>query len=285
MAAIAIKTELDVIEKYQELVKVSMDGDSSYIRAKETLEQMYTDNDVPQDSKGEVLAGLISSLHTSVMTTSMNTALNWAAKEKDLALQKLELEKQLDILSNNVLQSKAEADKIRNSDLIQQAESIRQHGVMTVVDGKVVSLADEGVQYQNMLLTKEKIESENKAQKLSDVKIKETNAGIHKIVADTYVNYGTYSGYNITDSGVTGVSNNTPTGYTTLSAAQLQIAQEQAKGYTYNAWSNVASGLGSTIGVALTSETDIFADAENAGILTQWKDTISKMNAITPPSF
>ena len=41
---------------------------------------MRTDNDVLQESKGEVLAGLISSLHTSVMNTSMNTALEWAAK-------------------------------------------------------------------------------------------------------------------------------------------------------------------------------------------------------------
>jgi len=284
MATITTSTELDVIGKYRELVKVSMEGDSSYIRAKETLEEMYDDNDVPQEGKGEVLAGLISSLHTSVMTTSMNTALAWSAKEKDLALQKLELEKQLDILQNQIEQTKAEADRTTNADLIQQAESLRQHGRMTVVKGKVVGLSDEGLQYQNIQLTKEKVESENKAQELSDAKLKETHAGVNKLVADTYVNYGMYNGYTITDKGITGITDITPVGYTTLSDAQLSIAKEQAKGYAYNAWSNVASGLGSTIGVALTSETDIFT-GDNAGILTEWKDTIGKMNKIQPPSF
>ena len=47
---------------------------------------------------------------------------------------------------------------------------------------------------------------------------------------------------------------------------------------------NVASGLGSTVGVALTSEADIFSGS-NGDILTQWKDTVSKMNRIQPPTF
>lgn len=281
---IAVKTELDVLSKYTELISKAMSGDSPYIRAKETLEEMYNDNDVPQDSKGEVLAGLISSMSTSIMTTSMNTALAWASKEKDLELKKLELEKQLQILQNQIEQTKAEADRIANADLIQQAESLRQHGRMTVVNGKVVGLSDEGLMYQNIALTKERIESEQKTQNLSDARIKELYAGINKIVADTYVNYGMFTGYTIAENGVTGITDVTPHGYTTLSKTQIAIGKEQAKGYAWNAWSNVASGLGSTIGVALTSETDIFSGT-NGDILTEWKDTISKMNKIQPPTF
>lgn len=276
--------ELDVIAKYKELIKVSTDADSLYIKAKETLEQMYTDNDVPQDSKGEVLGQLIGSLHTSVMSTSMNTALAWAAKEKEIALRKLELEKQLDVLTNSIAQTKAEAERVRVANLVQQAESLRQHGIMTVVDETVVGLSKDGIQYQNIELTKEKIESEKKAQNLSDAKLKESYVGINKLVADTYVNYGMFTGYTISENGITGITNNTPAGWKTLSNAQLSIAQQQAKGYAWNVWSNVATGLGSTIGVALTSETDIFT-GDNSGILTQWKDVITKMNSIQPPSF
>lgn len=284
MATVTETSKLDVIAKYKELIKVSTDADSLYIKAKETLEQMYKDNDVPQDSKGEVLGQLISSLHTSVMSTSMNTALAWAAKEKDIALRKLELEKQLDVLTNNIAQSEAEAERVRVANLIQQAESLRQHGTMIVANEKVVGLSAEGIQYQNIELTKEKIESEKKAQNLSDAKLKESYAGINKLVADTYVNYGMFTGYTIAENGITGVTNVTPTGWKTLSNAQLTIAQQQAKGYAWNVWSNVATGLGSTIGVALTSETDIFT-GDNSGILTQWKDVITKMNQIQPPSF
>lgn len=284
MATVTETSKLDVIAKYKELIKVSTDADSLYIKAKETLEQMYKDNDVPQDSKGEVLGQLISSLHTSVMSTSMNTALAWAAKEKDIALRKLELEKQLDVLTNNIAQSEAEAERVRVANLIQQAESLRQHGTMIVANEKVVGLSAEGIQYQNIELTKEKIESEKKAQNLSDAKLKESYAGINKLVADTYVNYGMFTGYTISENGITGVTNVTPTGWKTLSNAQLTIAQQQAKGYAWNVWSNAATGLGSTIGVALTSETDIFT-GDNSGILTQWKDVITKMNQVQPPSF
>ena len=281
---IAVKTELDVLSKYTKLINEAMSGDSPYIRAKETLEEMFKDNDVPQDSKGEILAGLISSMNTSIMTTSMNTALAWASKEKELEFKKLELEKQVQILQNQIEQTKAEADKIVNSDLIQQAESLRQHGKMTVVNGKVVGLSAEGLMYENTELTKEKTKSEQKTQDLSEAKVKELYAGVNKIVADTYVNYGMFTGYTIAENGVTGIMDVTPLGYTTLSKTQIAIGKEQAKGYAWNAWSNVASGLGSTIGVALTSETDIFSGS-NGDILTEWKDTISKMNRIQPPIF
>lgn len=283
MATISITSDLDVIEKYKELVHSSMDGDSIYIRTKETVQALFNSGDIKNGERAEVIAQVVSSLNTSLVNTSMNTALQWASQEKEIALRKLELERQLDILDNEKLKTENEADRIKNDNLVQQADSLRQNGAMTVVDGKVKALDDTGVQYENILLTREKVDSENKAQILSDAKLNETNAGIHKIVADTYVNYGMYNGYAITDSGITGVFDNTPVGYTTLSDAQLEIAKEQAKGYAWNAWSNAATGLGSTIGVALTSETDIFT-GDNAGILTSWKTVVNKLRDIPQPS-
>lgn len=43
---ITVQTELDVLSKYTELISEAMSGDSSYIRAKETLEEMYKGTDV-----------------------------------------------------------------------------------------------------------------------------------------------------------------------------------------------------------------------------------------------
>lgn len=283
MATISLSSELDVIGKYKELVEQSLNGDSVYIRTKETLQEMFQDSTITSKEKSELLGVVLNNINNAIVSSSMSTALQWAAKEKDIALQKLELEKQLDILDNEKLKTENEANRIRNADLVQQAESLRQNGAMTVVGDKVVRLSDAGVQYENILLTREKVVSEKKAQALSDAKLDETNAGIHKIIADTYVNYGMYSGYNITSTGVTGVTDQTPTGLTTLSDAQLVIAKEQAKGYSWNAWANVATGLGSTIGVALTSETDIFTGA-NAGILTSWKDVVNKLKDIPSPT-
>lgn len=283
MATISLSSELDVIGKYKELVEQSLNGDSVYIRTKETLQEMFQDDTITSKERSELLGVVLNNINNVIVSSSMSTALQWAAKEKDIALQKLELEKQLDILDNEKLKTENEANRIRNADLVQQAESLRQNGAMIVVGDKVVGLSDTGVQYENILLTREKVESENKAQALSDAKLDETNAGIHKIIADTYVNYGMYSGYSITGTGVTGVTDQTPTGLTTLSDAQLVIAKEQAKGYSWNAWANAATGLGSTIGVALTSETDIFT-GDNAGILTSWKDVVNKLKNIPSPT-
>lgn len=283
MATISLSSELDVIGKYKELVEQSLNGDSVYIRTKETLQEMFQDGTITSKERSELLGLVLNNINNAIVSSSMSTALQWAAKEKDIALQKLELAKRLDILDNEKLKTENEANRIRNADLAQQAESLRQNGAMTVVEGKVVSLSNTGVQYENILLTREKVESENKAQALSDAKLNETNAGIHKIIADTYVNYGMYSGYRITDTGVTGIVEQTPVGYTTLSDAQLVIAKEQAKGYSWNAWANAATGLGSTIGVALTSETDIFT-GDNVGILSSWKTVINKLRDIPQPN-
>jgi|GEM_PF-2617129 len=284
MATITVSTELDILDKYESLVKSSLGSESIYIRAKETISDLLVKGGLTGADKAKLIGETIAGLSSGLASSCMATALQWESSEKDFALKKLELEKQLDILTNEIDKTKNEADRLRNADLIQQAESLRNNGAMTVVDDKVIALNDTGAVYENILLTREKVESENKAQLLSEAKLNETNAVIHKVIADTYVNYGMYSGYSITDSGVTGITDYTPSGLTTLSGAQLEIAKEQAKGYVYNAWSNVASGLGSTIGVALTSETDIFSGA-NAGILTTWKDTIEKLNATTPASF
>ena len=40
MATIIEKAELNVIDKYKALIKVSIDADSLYIKAKETLEKV-----------------------------------------------------------------------------------------------------------------------------------------------------------------------------------------------------------------------------------------------------
>jgi hypothetical protein len=245
---------------------------------------MFDKGYIKDDNIAEIVTQVLAQANASLVTSAMSTALGWASAEKEVALKKLELAKQLDILDGQIALTNAQANKTANEDIATQANTIRQNGMPTVVDGKVVSLTDTGAVYENILLTREKAQSEDKAQELSDAKVKETHASINKLVADTYVNYGMFSGYTIGESGLIGVQDNTPAGYTTLSSLQGTIAKEQAKGYAYNAWANAASGLGSTIGVALTSETDIFTGT-NDPIITSWKTTIDNLRDVQAPVF
>jgi len=81
---IAVSTSLDVIEKYRELVEASLDGDSIYIRAKETVERLYDGSDMTDNKKAEVIATTIVSMATSISATSMQddiTIINWKVKD------------------------------------------------------------------------------------------------------------------------------------------------------------------------------------------------------------
>ena len=280
---ITVTNELDVLSKYEALVKESLGSESVYVRTKETIEAMFNSGLIKDDDKAAVISQVLSAINTSMVNTSMQTALQWAAQEKEIALKKLELEKQLDILNNDVALREAQVAKTVSEDLAIQASNLRDNGVSTLAGGKVVSVNNSGTKYENILATRTQVDKMESEIDMTDAKKTEIYAGVHKIVADTYANYGAYNGYVVGANGVTGITDITPVGYTTLSEAQLSIAKEQAKGYAYNAWANAASGLGSTIGVALTSETDIFTD--NPTLLTSWRTTIENLRDVPAPTF
>jgi len=277
--------KIDVISKYNELVRESLDGDSVYIRVKETLQEMLTAGEITEGEKGQALASILGSISNGVVSSSMSTALQWGAKEKELAFQKLELEMQLELLEQSIKGKTAEVGKITSEDLAIQASNLRTNGQSIVVNGKVASLRDDGKVYIDMEYTKQQTDTSAAEEGLIDSKKLEINAGVHKTIADTYVNYGSFSGYSITDSGVTGVNMHKPTDLATLSEIQASIAKEQAKGFAYNAWASAASGLGATIGTALSSEVDIFDGAKDVAILTNWSAAVSKLQNVSAPTF
>lgn len=282
MAVISVTSELNVIEKYRELVEESLGGDSVYIRTKETLQELFDKGTLKDDEKSAVITTVLSNLNTSIVTTSMQTALEWAAREKDLALKKLELAKSLDILDQELELKTAQADKMAVDGLNAQAEALRMFGQATVVDGKVVSLADEGKVWEDMQLVIQNTENAKATEKVIKAQEQENLATAHKIVADTYVNYGKYT-YTIGTSGITSINDGTGT-YKTLSYYQAAIAKEQAKGYAYNAWANAATGVASTVGVAITSELPIFDPGEiGETLVNNLIDSTNNLKNITAP--
>lgn len=268
MATIATTSDLDVIAKYNELVNESLGGDSVYVRTKEVLDQLFEDGTIKGADKANVISQVISALNTSVVTASMGTALQWASTEKDIALKKLELSKQLDILDNDILIREGQVKKTTIDNINAQAQGIRVNGVATVVGGDVTSLSDEGKLYYDTLNAAQQHTNAQQEENILISKEKESQATVHKIVADTYTNYGNFT-YTVGNTGLTSVTDNTAAGYTTLSSLQGHIATEQAKGYAYNAWANAATGVASTVGVAITSELPIFDSGEIGYTLVQ----------------
>lgn len=276
---IALDTNLDVSSKYLELVERATDGDSLYIRTKETLKAIFDEGVMDAESRTQVLTQVMAQLNTTVVTTAMSTALQWAAQEKQLAIQKMKLGYELDLLKAQGETQAIATDTEMSKKQLTQAQLIRTYGTnVKDPNGDILSLNDNGQIYEQILLTQKEVI--NKTQELDNLKASEEKiyADVHRLVADTYVNHGMYTGYSVLPTGITGatkISTNK-----TLSDYQANIAAIQAKGYAYNAWGNAATSAASMIGVLLSSEQGTAITPEDVAL---WRTSVSKLNTIEAP--
>ncbi len=283
MAVINVSNELEILTKYRSLVKASLDGESVYIRTKETLMDLFENRDFTSREKSEILSQVLGSLNSTVVSTAMGTAMQWASEEKSVELKKLELEKSLAIMEQDALLKELQRTATLRESVDRQASTIRNYGTPTVVDGVVTALTDTGKVYEDTRLTVQQVTNAGKEGDILAVKEKEAQAMVHKIVADTYVNYGRYT-YTLDSTGLTSVTDITPPTHTTLSDTQQSIAAQQAKGYAYNAWANAVSGASSTLGTAMASEYPIFDPGEpGAQLLSSVLTAVDNLKNVATP--
>ena len=280
MAIIAMDTELDVLNRYTKLMQTSMGSESLYARTKETLDVTFKQYNINAVDRATVLSQVLSNLSTSLSTSSMDTALRWATAEKDLYLRKLEAGRNLDILDNQIKESAAAADKMAYDSIAVQAETIRMMGTPSVVDGKVISLEDSGKVWQDIQVSKVQQVNLDKEGNLLDSRLKESYSAIHKTVADTVTNLGAWT-YSVGENGISTAPTQTPIlGNTPLSDIQKIIAQEQAKGYSFNAWSNAVTASAGMIGTVVASD-----GVPPETLLTSFQTIVDRLGAVVQPTF
>jgi hypothetical protein len=232
--------DLDVISKYKSLLAESLGSDSVYIRTKETYEALATSGDLKDADKAKILAETLSSMNGSLANACMQSALSWSTTEKELEFRKLQLAKELATMDADRELKEAQIEKLKYDSIATQAQTLRTMGNPTVIAGEVTGLSNEGTLYQDILIGQEQVLKLVKEGTLLDSRLEESYATIHKVVADSVVNFGTWS-YTLAKEGVSSATQVKP--ITPLSDVQLVLAQEQAKGYTYNAWSLASDGI------------------------------------------
>ena len=283
MATVTIltTTDLDVVNKQRKLVEEALGPDGAYIRLKETLIDLLDAGEIKGTDRADVVSTTLSQLAGQITAGAMQTALSWAAQEKELELKKLELEYQLEVIRQQGLLAKNQVVDSLAGRQLKQAQRIREYGIATTdSEGNVVSLANNGKVYQEELNVVQ--DTANKALLPAQIaaQTEEVHARTHKTIADTYVNHGIYTWTGITSKGVTGVTK-ASTGYTTLSELQKQVAAQQAKGYSYNAWANAATGASGMIGTLVAAE---IPDLNPTAYLSLWQTAMNKLNGITEPT-
>jgi hypothetical protein len=269
MTTISITSELDVADKFAILVAQALSGESAYIRAKETIQELLAEGSIDSAQQAEIIAAIISGAVNNINSSCMSTAIAWASAEKDIAFKKLELSKQLTILDLDASIKENQVAEIANNIRLGKVESKRMYGTAVFdSEGNISSLDSTGKVSKDIELTEAQIAKSTKENELVDQKIKESYAAVHKIVSDTYVNYGSFTYSTLTESGITGITS-TSGAYKTLSDTQKEIAVEQAKGYTYNAWANALTGSASMLGTAIASDYFDFGPTQPGGRLLE----------------
>lgn len=277
---ISLETSIDVVEKQRLLVQEALGPDGVYIRLRETLKEYFDEGSLKNPDIANVVGQTLASLANSITSQAMGTALDWAAREKALVLQKEELEYKIDAIKVEVEKAEYDRDTAQAMKHLTQAKMIREYGTPTLVDDDVAFLPDEGKVYEEIRNIQQVTVNAEVQERQLEAGVKELNARTHKLVADTFVNHGMYSGYTISENGITGTTK-LSTGYVTLSDLNKEVAAQQAKGYVYNAYSNAASSSAGMIGTLVSAE---IPGLDPTQYLTTWKSAVDKLNTLVVPT-
>lgn len=278
---ISLDTSMDVISKYKQLVEASANGESLYVRAREVIKALKEDNLITNGDEGTAIAQVVAQLSGSASSQAMSTALAWESAEKELVLKKEELEKKIDLLKIEATKAEYDADLAKLTKNAAEAKMIREYGANIVyVNGSVATLPDEGRAYEEIKSMKQATLNAEATNYGIKAQTEQAYASIHKLVADTYVNHGMYSGYTVAENGITGTQK-LSTGYVTLSEMNRVVAGEQAKGYVLNAYSNAASSSAGMIGTLVAAE---IPGLDPTQYLQTWKSAVDKLNNLVVPT-
>ena len=278
---ISLDTSMDVISKYKQLVEASANGESLYVRAREVIKALKEDNLITNGDEGTAISQVVAQLSGSASSQAMSTALAWESAEKDLVLKKEELEKRIDLLKIEATKAEYDAGLAKVTKNAAEAKMIREYGANIVyVNGSVATLPDEGRAYEEIKSMKQSTLNAEATNYGIKAQTEQAYASIHKLVADTYVNHGMYSGYTITENGITGTQK-LSTGYITLSEMNRVVAGEQAKGFVINAYSNAASSSAGMIGTLVAAE---IPGLNPTQYLQTWKSAVDKLNNLVVPT-
>lgn len=278
---ISLDTSMDVISKYKQLVEASANGESLYVRAREVIKALKEDNLITNGDEGTAIAQVVAQLSGSASSQAMSTALAWESAEKELVLKKEELEKKIDLLKIEATKAEYDVDLAKVTKNAAEAKMIREYGANIVyVNGSVATLPDEGRAYEEIKSMKQSTLNAEATNYGIKAQTEQAHASIHKLVADTYVNHGMYSGYTVSEHGITGTQK-LNTGYVTLSEMNRVVAGEQAKGYVLNAYSNAASSSAGMIGTLVAAE---IPGLNPTQYLQTWKSAVDKLNNLVVPT-
>lgn len=254
--------ELEVIPMYKLLMEASTGHESAYIRAKETLVDMFATTTFTDQEKSTVIAQTISSIATSITSSAMDAAIKIAIENRDSKYVLTKLREDTKLTTAQAAKIEADIAKVeKDRDLLTiqgwklQGEIYRDYGItapaITEVIVPTLSYGDYGV----------KVETLKKAK------------------VDTYATYSnsyrTNGNVSYTADATTGQFTTVGGDLTGLTLAQTNVAIRQEQGFDDNQRQHVANSSASMIGLLLSTEA---SGIDYAPYLASWTSAVTYLN-------
>ena len=240
-------SELKVSEKYKQLMQDSLSEDSLYIRAKDTFSVIFSDLQLTEKEKAQLVSEHVASMTTSLSGAAMQTALAWSKEERDgaytLAKVKAETEVQLaqkELVAEQICKMQKDVDLVCANITATISNSYRENGMPTGYDAdgcKPTGLDETGLKFHQT---------------------KQVEAATYQTFADAYRKSGIVQiGTDVQDNVVKGLSapiDKITAGYTNQ---QTLNAERQRQAYEDSKINHMLNSLGVVTGQLMSAEIDV----------------------------
>ena len=262
-----VVNDIDITETYKKLMEASTGQGSAYLRAKETLVDMYKNTSMTDKAKADIIAQTISSIATNITNQAMEMAYKLETGKRDAVYALTKLKEDTRFTTAQI--AKIEAD-------IENAKSDNNLKVMTGWKAQAELYRDYGVSSWNYELLPTLLPTGAYSAYGTKVEtIKMSQANVYNGYATAYRQNGIV--LPIIDSTTGWLTNQTTGDATGLSYWQTQVAERQKQGFDDNTRQHVANSSATMVSMLLSSEEAALVDDASAA-LAKWTTAVNYLN-------
>lgn len=256
--------DLDVLDIYKELMEASTGQASTYIRAKETLQDLLDGGQLVGADRASVVAQTISTIATGITAHAMDAAIKIATENRDAKYALTKIREDTKLVTAQA--AKVEAD-------IATAEATEEVTVMQGWKLQAELFRDYGVNAYS-LVTSTPI--------VPQVAYSDYGTKVETLKKAKVDTYATYANSYRTNGDVSYVPDATTGQFTSVSGtaegltwAQTNVAVRQEQGFDDNQRQHVANSSASMIGLLLSTES---SGIDYAPYLANWTSAVDYLN-------
>ncbi len=262
-----VVNDIDIIETYKKLMEASTGQGSAYLRAKETLVDMYKSMSLTDKAKADIIAQTISNISVNITNQAMEMAYKLETGKRDAVYALTKLKEDTRFTTAQIAKVEADIENAKSDNNLKvmtgwkaQAELYRDYGVSSWNYGALPTILPTGA-YTSYGI---KVET-----------IKMSQANVYNGYATAYRQNGVV--LPVINASTGWLTNATVGDTNGLSYWQTQVAERQKQGFDDNTRQHVANSSATMVSMLLSSEEAALVDDASAA-LAKWTTAVDYLN-------